>query len=93
MIMGSGLEPSWFSRFMYKLHSWFVPIFATVWTIAMITLWEWNCTYTGCWFAFLMVFAGVVVLTASLLQTFIPDKTNTFVRNIIDKIIGLFKKK
>lgn len=89
----SGLEPSGFQKFMYRLHSWFVPIFATVWTIAMIKLWEWNVEGTGWWFAFAMVFLGIVVLTASLLHTFIPDKTNSFFRSIIDKIIGLFKKK
>ena len=81
-----------FSRFIYKLHSWFVPIFATIWTIAMISLWQWNVDGTGLWFAFAMVFLGVVVLVASLLQTFAPDKANAFFRKIIDKVIGLFKK-
>jgi hypothetical protein len=81
-----------FSRFIYKLHSWFVPILATIWTIAMINLWQWNVDGTGLWFAFAMVFLGVVVLVASLLQTFAADKTNAFFRNIIDKVIGLFKK-
>jgi len=81
-----------FSRFIYKIHSWFVPIFATIWIIAMINLWQWNVEGTGLWFAFTMVFLGVLVLVVSLLQTFIPDKTNTFFRNIIDGIIGLFNK-
>jgi hypothetical protein len=83
----------WFSRFIYKFHSWFVPIFAIVWTIAMIKLWRWNVEGTGLWFAFAMVFLGILVLTVSLLQTFAVDKTNAFFRNIIDKVIGLFKKK
>jgi len=81
-----------FSRFIYKLHSWFVPIFATIWIIAMISLWQWNVDGTGLWFAFAMVFLGVLTLVVSLLQTFAPDKTNAFFRNIINKVIGLFKK-
>lgn len=89
----SGLEPSGFQKFMYKLHSWFVPIFATVWTIAMIKLWRWNVEGTGWWFAFAMVFLGIVVLTASLLHTFYADQTSRFVSGLIDKLIGLFKKK
>lgn len=84
---------SGFKSVIYKLHSWIVPILATVWTIAMIKLWGWNVDGTGWWFAFAMVFLGIVVLVASLLQTFIPDKTNSFFRNIIDSIVGLFKNK
>ena len=53
-----------------KVSGFVLPIFAVVWTIAMISLWEWNVNGTGVWFAFLMVFAGVVVLVASLAHTF-----------------------
>jgi phosphoglycerol transferase MdoB-like AlkP superfamily enzyme len=81
-----------FSRFIYKLHSWVVPILATIWTIAMINLWQWNVDGTGLWFAFTMVFLGILTLVVSLLQTFATDKTNAFFRNLIDKVIGLFKK-
>lgn len=82
-----------FSKFIYKFHSWFVPLFAIAWIIAMIKIWDHNVEGTGLWFAFAMVFLGFVVLTASLLLTFIPDKTNDFFRGIIDGIGGLFKKK
>jgi hypothetical protein len=91
--MGNGLGPNGFQRFIYKLHSWFVPLFAIIWTVAMVKLWRWNVEGTGLWFAFAMVFLGVLVLVVSLLQTFIPDKTNTFFRKIIDGIASLFKKK
>jgi len=88
-----GLGPSGFQKFIYKLHSWFVPIFAVIWTIAMIKLWKWNVEGTGWWFAFAMVFLGIVVLTVSLLQTFYVDQTNRFFGNLINKVIGLFKRK
>ena len=76
-------------KLLSSLHSLIVPALSIAWIIAMINLWQWNVEGTGLWFAFAMVFLGVVVLTASLLNTFAADKTNKFFRNLIDK----FKKK
>ena len=73
-------------KLLSSLHSLIVPALSIAWIIAMINLWQWNVEGTGLWFAFAMVFLGVVVLTASLLNTFAADKKNKFFRNLIDKI-------
>jgi hypothetical protein len=36
----------------------------------MIKLWSWNVNGTGWWFAFAMVFLGIVVFTANLIHWF-----------------------
>ena len=54
----------------YNISYWLVGGLSLAWTIAMITLWEWNVNGTGMWFAILMIALGVLVFTINLMHYF-----------------------